>query len=345
MMEPPAPEARIVPEESTDLVRVNTSHDLLSDDEIRRMFRLAEALYASGLYDDVKKAEAAFAKMVIGRDLGLSPMQSMQGLHLVEGGVSAHYAMLGQFVRARDGYDFRPGWLKEEPRIVVDGMDPDAPATIVNVWMDEEEPDDLRPVVGAVIEFTVGDKRRGVSRFTVEDAKTANLIKESPKAAWNTARRNMLLARAMSNGVKWFVPEVLGGMPMYVEGELTQRQELTSGTGDGSAQGIDLGPKVDAVIARAQELGHTGLSDRATLELALGRRSPAVVEKFVKDSTKELDAFEQSQGEAAEHEQVVDDANATLAVDAEQTADELGEQIDGEPGSEPDEDVPLSEKE
>lgn len=309
--------------------------ELITDDEIRRVYRLAEAMASSGMFKDVKKAEQAFVKMVAGRDLGLSPMQSMQGLHVVEGGITMHYATLGYFVRAREGYDFRAGWLKHAPRLMVDAGEPERPDEVVVVWMDEEDPGDMREVIGAVVVFTVNDTQRGVSRFTLDDARRANLIKADPRAAWNTAPRNMLLARAMSNGVKWFVPEVLGGLPVYTDGELDlgTRPSVTEPVEDGSDEGtgVDLGPKVDEVIARASELGHAGLSNRGALELALGNRSPAVISKWVRDANGELDAFEREQreAEAAEVERRADDAVADAVVVGEEGEDEAQEPEDG----------------
>jgi hypothetical protein len=276
---------------------VRAMEALMNDDEIRRAYRIAEALYASGAYKDVKRAEVAFAKIVIGRDLGLSPAQAMGGIHLVEGGVQMHYAMLGQFVRAREGYDYRPGWIKQanRPGAPVEGEVVDD-AELVVVWHDEEDPADMRPIVGAVVEFTVAGKRRGVSRYTLEDARAANLIKDSNKAAWNTSPRNMLLARAISNGVKWFVPEALGGLPVYVEGELpsADRKSLTAGSGDDNGdggQGIDLGPQVEKIIKRGTELGHRGLSNRAAVELAVGGRAPGAVKEWCERANAELDRF------------------------------------------------------
>lgn len=315
--------------------------ELITDDEIRRVYRLAEAMASSGMFKDVKKAEQAFVKMVAGRDLGLSPMQSMQGLHVVEGGITMHYATLGYFVRAREGYDFRAGWLKEVPRLVIDG-EPESLPEVVVVWMDEEHPADLREVIGAVVVFTVGGAQRGVSRFTVEDARVARLIKDDkPMAAWNTARRNMLLARAMSNGVKWFVPEVLGGLPVYTDGELdSAKPSVTDSTAvEMEPQGIDLGPKVDAVIERAEELGHVGLSNRAALELALGSRAPAVINKWVRDASKELDEFEaglKAQSEADEGRSIVEREAEAAAVVEERAEDERADAVvEGEAGEEP----------
>src|SRR5215467_5473400 len=87
------------------------SAGLISDDEVRRMYRIAEALALSGSFKGINKAEQAFAKMIVGRDFGMSPAQSMLGLHLVEGQVMVHYAMLGRFIRERadEGYAYRHG--------------------------------------------------------------------------------------------------------------------------------------------------------------------------------------------------------------------------------------------
>ena len=302
--------------------------ELLSDDEMRRTYRIAESLYMSGAWK-LKNAEAAFAKMVVGRDLGLTPAQSMQGIHIVEGGIQMHYAQLGQFVRAREGYDYRAGWLKEEPRVSVPNA-PDEPAKIVAVYHDEEEVTDLRPIIGAFVEFYVGGERRGVSRFTTEDAQQANLIKSDARAAWNTSRRNMLLARAMSNGCKWFVPEVFGGMPVYTDGEIPERKSLTAPVGDGGdeGQGIDLGPKVEAIIERAEALGHSGLSNRGAIELAVGKRAPGVVNEWLKAAKAELDRFEQEKAANPAHDAA--DAVAADAV-AEEPVPEPEEEVTAEP--------------
>lgn len=278
---------------------------VLSDDEMRRMYRLAESMHLSGAYDDIKQAEQAFVKMMLGRDLGLSPTQAMGGLHLVKGNVSVHYAMLARFINARqdDGYAYRPGWIYQ------DDVPEGEPAQKYRdaVYLDEDDPLDMREVVGCFIVFSIQGQQIGVSRYTLEDAETAGLIKSGldPRAAWATSRRNMFLARAMSNGVKWLVPEVMGGLPIYVQGEIEEAKPSVTapvGEGDDQGTGIDLGPKIDAVIERATELGHRGLMNRARLELQLGKRSPGVVAQFAKDAKEELDRFEAEKAKAEEEE-------------------------------------------
>lgn len=316
---------------------------MLDDEEIRLTYRVAEALYLSGAWK-IKNAEAAFAKIVVGRDLGLSPAQAMQGIHIVEGGIQMHYAQLGQFVRAREGYDYRAGWLKEAP--LVDVLSAERPpelwtdeekaavvsgeTRLVAVAFEDEEITDLRPIVGAFVEFLVDGERRGVSRFTLDDARSANLIKS--KGAWETSPRNMLLARAMSNGAKWFVPEVFAGMPVYTDGEIPERKALdvSAATGDGGdeGRGIELGPKVEEIIARAKRLGHGGLSNRGAVELAVGNRAPGVINDWVKRARAELDRFEASK--------TAPGANAAGTIDVEERpVEEPEEEVTAEPVEEP----------
>jgi hypothetical protein len=57
-------------------------------------------------------------------------------------------------------------------------------------------------------------EKSGTSTFTIEDAKKAG-TKNLDKYA-----RNMLFARAMSNGVRWFCPDVMNGAPAYTPEEL-----------------------------------------------------------------------------------------------------------------------------
>jgi hypothetical protein len=68
------------------------------------------------------------------------------------------------------------------------------------------------------IEYFQGANSLGVSTFTIEDAKKAGTknIDRFPK--------NMLFARAMSNGVKWFTPDIYEN-PVYVPEEMEQVTE------------------------------------------------------------------------------------------------------------------------
>jgi hypothetical protein len=66
------------------------------------------------------------------------------------------------------------------------------------------------------IDFFQGSENIGNSTFTIEEAKKAGTknIDKFPK--------NMLFARAISNGVKWFCPDVFAG-PVYVPEEMPEQ--------------------------------------------------------------------------------------------------------------------------
>jgi hypothetical protein len=158
---------------------------LISDAEIDRTFKLANALGASRMFKDVRTGEQAFAKILIGRDLGLSPTESMMGIHIIEGKPEISANLQAAFVKRSERHDYRVLELTEE-------------ACEIAYFLDEQE--------------------IGRSRFTMEDAKRAGLVKD--RSPWKTYPRNMLFARAMSNGVAFHCPEVTGGVRVYSEGEV-----------------------------------------------------------------------------------------------------------------------------
>lgn len=281
---------------------------LMTDDEIRRSWRLASALAASGMFKDARQGEQAFAKILVGRDLGLTPTQALTGLHFVEGKIETAAVMMATFVRSRDGYSYRVAWIKETPAARQGER-----SVREAVYADEDTAVDLRQVVGCAIEFTVDGKPRGVSRWTVEDSECAGLTRDRGNAKSNHVKypRNMFFARAMSNGCKHLVPEVLAGIPVYVEGEIEAQQAIGDGEGDGQPVGLDLGPDVEKVIGRAVELGHAGLADRATIEMTLGDQPPAKVAEWVKAANTELD-------EIPVDAEVVDDAAGAEAIEKQQ---------------------------
>jgi hypothetical protein len=184
---------------------------LPNEQEINSLWRLAVAYHKSGIYKDLKQAEQAFAKMLAGRDLGLAPTQAMQGLYFVEGRLQAAAPMMGHFVRSKEGYDFDVTEITDE---------------------------------GCTIVFTLPNGKTKESSFTQDDADKAKL---AGKDTYSKYPRNMFFSRAMSNGVKWFVPEAMGGMPVYVEGELGAGSARDGEVGGAAA----LPPATDAELEKA----------------------------------------------------------------------------------------------
>lgn len=160
----------------------------LSTEEFTQTYRVATALAASGMFKDARQAEQAFAKILIGRDLGLSPTQAMMGIHIIEGKPELSANLQAAFVKRAPEYDYR----------VVQLTDVLCELVFVRATGD-------------------GETELGRSSFTIEDAKHAGLAGRGP---WKSYPRNMLFARAMSNGVAWYCPDVTGGLRVYAEGEV-----------------------------------------------------------------------------------------------------------------------------
>lgn len=258
---------------------------IMSDDEIQRTYRVAQALAVSNIYKDVTRAEQAFAKLLIGRTLGLNEHQSLS-LYVMDGKVEVPYQMLGHFIRSREGYDYRVAWIKEDPE---HGR--------VAIPVDEDDLVDMREIVGCAVEFTVDGETRGVYRWTVEDSERAGLT--APRGQRQTTSlhvsfpRNMYLARCLSNGVKAFVPEVLAGVPVYTEGELPRQPQLGAGEGSGAEPGwgdvpIEAAHEVDKIIRRAERLGHAGLANRATWQMKLAGQGEDAIRARIQEAYDEL---------------------------------------------------------
>ena len=150
---------------------------------------IAQMLAASNYFDAKGNSEQAIAqiatKILAGQELGYGPFASVQGIHVIQGKPAMSANLMATAVKASPRYDYR-----------VRQMDESAVA----------------------IEFfeRIGGKLEslGVSTFTKEDAQkagTQNMQKYG---------RNMMFSRAMSNGVKWYCPDVFSGNAMYTPEEL-----------------------------------------------------------------------------------------------------------------------------
>jgi hypothetical protein len=147
--------------------------------------RTARMLVASGYFDAKGAPEVQIAqlatKIMAGRELGYGPFASVQGIHVIQGKLQVAANLMAAAVKSHPRYDYK---------------------------VRKMEADDV------IIEFFENGESIGKSQFTREDATkagTQNL---------NKFPRNMLFARALSNGVRWFCPDVFHGQSVYVEGEL-----------------------------------------------------------------------------------------------------------------------------
>ena len=146
--------------------------------------KLAEHFAKSGYFKDARDLSQAVVKIAAGEELGLGPMGSMQGIHIIEGKPSLSANVLASLVKRHPNYDYIPRKVNDD---------------------------------GAVIEFFQNGEPIGTSEFSMADAQRAGIagkqnFKRYPKA--------MMFARALSQGVRWYCPDVTAGSPAYVPEEL-----------------------------------------------------------------------------------------------------------------------------
>lgn len=143
---------------------------------------LAKQFAESGMFSDTKQAQQAFVKIQAGQEIGIPPFAAMTGIHIIQGKPTLGAGLIASRVKGSGKYDYK----------VVEMTDKNCS-----------------------IDFYQGKEHIGNSSFSIEDAKKAQTknIDKFPK--------NMLFARAISNGVKWFCPDVFSG-PVYTPEEMQE---------------------------------------------------------------------------------------------------------------------------
>jgi len=124
--------------------------------------------------------------MVLGKAMSASggAFSSMANIHIIKGKPVIGANLMAAAVKAHPKYDYRV-------------------TTNTNELVE--------------IVFYQDGKQLAVSNFSMQDAKAAGLAERDN---WLKFPRNMLFARAISNGVRWYCPDVFSGNAVYTPGEL-----------------------------------------------------------------------------------------------------------------------------
>jgi len=188
---------------------------------------LGQVLAQSGYFADAKQAGQAVVKVLAGQELGFGPIASMTGIHVIKGKIILSANLIGAAIKRSGRYDY-----------VVKRLD----ATQCDIHF-----------------FHVWDKTEcekiGESTFTLEDAKKAGLVNGDN---WKKYPRNMLFARAMSNGAKWFCPDIFGG-PVYTPDELGAIVDGETG------EIVDVTPEPEPCLIEPERVNENGLTDEEVI--------------------------------------------------------------------------------
>jgi len=179
---------------------------------VEELGRIGQIFVTSGFFSDTKDAAQAIVKVMAGQELGFAPIASMTGVYIMKGKVSLSANLMAAAIKRSGRYTFKV------------------------LQLDAKE---------CSIEFyeILGGKREsiGISSFTMAEAAQAGL---AGSATWKNFPRNMLYARAMSNGAKWYCPDVFGG-PIYTPDELGAAVDGETG------EMVDLEPEKPATVNSA----------------------------------------------------------------------------------------------
>jgi hypothetical protein len=150
------------------------------------LMTLGRVLAQSGYFADARDAAQAIVKVLAGRELGVGPIASMTGIYIVQGRPTLSASLMAAMIKRSGRYDYRVERL-------------DNTACVLRIYDRGEE--------------------IGVSSFTLQDAATAELTTGRNAHSWRHYPRNMLFARAISNAVRFYCPDLFVA-PVYTPEEL-----------------------------------------------------------------------------------------------------------------------------
>jgi hypothetical protein len=152
-----------------------SEQELIDMDELKRPMAIGQVFASSGMFPDIKSQAQAVVKILAGKEIGLSPFESMAGIYVVNGKLALTSKVMSGLIKRSKTYDY-----------------------IVKKLDDQE----------CIITIMKGDKELGTSSFSIKDAAKAGLVNKEP---WKAYPRNMLFARAVSNACRFYCPEVVSG--------------------------------------------------------------------------------------------------------------------------------------
>lgn len=153
--------------------------------------RLATAFAASGMFKDARTMGQALVKMMAGQEFGIGPYAAMTGIYIVDGKPTMAATTIGGIIKKSGKYDYKI------------------------VTLDDTQ---------CSLDFYEHGEKVGNSTFTMSDAAKAGL---TANATYKKYPRNMLLSRALTNGARWYTPDVFGGA-VYTPDEINQTIELNA---------------------------------------------------------------------------------------------------------------------
>jgi hypothetical protein len=156
----------------------------LAPKSMEEALEVAKMLHSSGWFRDLKDAGQALTKIVLGAEMGVSPITAVRGIFVLDTSRGPVIQLAGDLVAKlmkAHGYTW-----------TIDALDAE----------------------GCRLTIHHGGRTLGQVEYTAEMAKKANLLGKA--GPWTQFREDMLFNRAISRAQRRYAPEVTGGLPMPV---------------------------------------------------------------------------------------------------------------------------------
>ena len=217
---------------------------------VDELARVADMMAKSGYFEDARDAAKAGVKIMAGQDWGISPFDAMTGIHVIEGKPSVGAGLMAARVKASEKYDYKVLEMSS--------------TTCRLQFYEDGEP-------------------AGVSEFTIADAKAAGVQFQTSRGyptSWSKFPRNMLFARAMSNGVRWYCPDVFT-TPVYTAEELGAEVD-----GEGNVIDVQSRPRQAAPESRQLDAAPAPAAAEPRLGEPISEDEPPVTAADLQDDSQ-----------------------------------------------------------
>lgn len=158
--------------------------------DFQELLEFCELVAESKMFPHVPTKAAALMIVTYGFGLGLDPVQALLNVKNVRGTLTPSAALVGALIKRSKKYDYR----------------------VVTHTNTE-----------CVLEFFENGVSVGQSTFTQADAVKSGTAANSN---YNKFQRNFLIARATTNGARWYCPDVFSGA-VYTEDELQDGMDFS----------------------------------------------------------------------------------------------------------------------
>lgn len=165
--------------------------------DIKEMAEIGKVAVASGYFQnqDVADVSHAVMKIMAGSEMGFSAFTSLQGVNIIKGRAVLSANLMASAVKSCGKYNYK----------IIEHTDKNCSIEFFEI------------INGGLVSV-------GTSSFSIENAKEAGLLTPNKfgqmREGWAKYPRNMLFARALSNGVRWYAPDALNGTVAYTPDEL-----------------------------------------------------------------------------------------------------------------------------